>query len=109
MARRPARAFLIASSILLLCLPGATLATFLLLPLWSWVKATVGVEAVGPSGPADWCFLVVYCVLAIAALTILRRRLRASGAMEDSQGFHARSGPGDARGRAIAMERDQPE
>jgi hypothetical protein len=45
------------------CMPAAFIVTLLLLPLWSWIEATYGIESVGHSGPADWCFEVVYVLL----------------------------------------------
>ena len=47
-----------------LCLPVAVLFTLLLLPVWSRVGAALGIAAVGPAGPAAWCFVLVYVVLA---------------------------------------------
>ena len=42
------------------CIPLAAVVTIFLLPFWSWVESRFAVEAVGRSGPADWCYLVVY-------------------------------------------------
>ena len=41
-------------------------ATLMLWPLWSWIEATFGIEAVGHSGPADWCFWATFAVMAVA-------------------------------------------
>jgi hypothetical protein len=70
------RQLLIASSVLLLCLPVAVLLTLLLSPLWSWLEATSAIPAAGPSGPAPWCFVVVYVLVAgpCCAVMLLRRR-----------------------------------
>ena len=73
------QAIFILSSILLLCLPAAVLATLLLLPVWSWLAASFGVAALGPSGPAVWCYAMVYALLAASALLILHRALRRRG------------------------------
>ncbi len=77
------RNLLIASSLLLLWLPVAFLLTLVLLPLWSWVEATTGIESVGHSGPATWCFLAVYGLSvsgSLAAWLLVRRpRRRVSG------------------------------
>jgi hypothetical protein len=32
-------------------------------PLWSWIEASFGIESIGHSGPADWCFVAVYALL----------------------------------------------
>jgi hypothetical protein len=47
-----------------------------LLPLWSWFEAAAGVEAIGHSGPAEWCYLLVFAVLAsgAAVLYLLARK-----------------------------------
>lgn len=37
--------------------------TFLLWPLWSWIEAFTGVESLGHSGPATWCFVAVTLLL----------------------------------------------
>ena len=58
------------AAILLACLPIAFFVTILLLPLWSWVEATYGIESVGHSGPADWCFAATYVLVFLAALSI---------------------------------------
>ena len=59
-------------------LPVSIVATFLLSPFWSWLEASTGVESIGHSGPADWCYLVVLLlVLGIAVLAMgIRRRAR---------------------------------
>jgi hypothetical protein len=63
--------------ILLACFPISLLITFLLTPLWSWIEATYGIESIGHSGPADWCFLTVYGLSTAAssgALLLYRRK-----------------------------------
>ena len=65
--------------ILAVCLPAAFIVTILLLPLWSWIEAAYGIESVGHSGPADWCFWTVYVLLAglgfgVYALVLKARR-----------------------------------
>lgn len=44
----------------IVAIPIAAIATFLLLPLWRWIERVLGVESVGHSGPATWCFVVTY-------------------------------------------------
>ena len=70
------RELLIVSSILLLCLPVAVLLTLMLLPLWPRIGTALGTVAIGPSGPAAWCFALVYVVLAavVAGIMLLRWR-----------------------------------
>lgn len=42
--------------------------TILLVPLWRWVESDLGVEAIGHSGPAEWCFYLVFAFLIVPAL-----------------------------------------
>ena len=70
MSKTAFRHLALALGIAAVCLPAAFLLTFLLLPLWSWIEATYKIESVGHSGPADWCFWVVYAFLAIVGLGV---------------------------------------
>ncbi len=42
--------------------PATAILTLALLPLWRVVETHWGIESVGHSGPADWCFELVYVV-----------------------------------------------
>jgi hypothetical protein len=68
--RRPVRYFFAGLAVLVVCMPIAFIGTFLLSPLWSWMEKTYGIESIGHSGPADWCFYVVYGVLVALAWTV---------------------------------------
>lgn len=62
---------LLSLGVLLLSLPLGVLLTLLLLPLWRWLEGTVGIEAIGHSGPAAWCYgaaIVAFAVLGLALL-----------------------------------------
>ena len=59
-----------ALALCLVALPLAAIVTFLLIPLWRWLEATTGVESIGHSGPANWCFVAVYLVILAAAFGI---------------------------------------
>lgn len=48
--------------------------TILCFPLWSWFESRTGIEAVGHSGPAGWCYAATFAVILVAALTLLARR-----------------------------------
>lgn len=63
---------------LALWLPGTALLTLLLAPLWAWVESRTGIECLGHSGPAGWCFVATGAALAGAALVRAgwRRRTR---------------------------------
>ena len=53
--------------------PISFFATILLLPVWRAIEAYLGVEAIGHSGPAQWCFALVYLLLLAASLIACRR------------------------------------
>jgi hypothetical protein len=58
-----------------LAVPVSAFVTLLLFPLWRWIEAHLHVESVGHSGPAGWCFITSYAVVAAAGgLTWSRRR-----------------------------------
>lgn len=58
-------------------LPLAILITILLFPFWTWIEKTTGIESIGHSGPAVWCFVVSYAVvLAGAGAFLLKRSAR---------------------------------
>jgi len=40
--------------------PLALVLTFLLSPLWRWIESVSGIESMGHSGPANWCFVAVF-------------------------------------------------
>jgi len=50
----------------LVAVPVALAVTLVLFPFWSWVERTTGIESVGHSGPASWCYLAVWVPMAIA-------------------------------------------
>ncbi|HET7042230.1 MAG TPA: hypothetical protein VFI13_09420, partial [Gemmatimonadales bacterium] len=60
----------------LLALPAAAFVTFLMTPFWGWVETQYGIESLGHSGPATWCFLCVYAVMVGVNALILWRRWR---------------------------------
>jgi hypothetical protein len=55
-------------TIIVVSLPIAFWSTLMLLPLWGWIEARYGIESLGHSGPADWCFSVVFLIV-ISTLT----------------------------------------
>ena len=77
--------FLVVLAILGISMPPAFMLTIALLPLWSHIEAKYGIESIGHSGPADWCFELTYVfVVAIvgasfAAVSRQSSRRRASG------------------------------
>ena len=48
---------------------------FLLAPFWRWLEESTGIEAIGHSGPAGWCYLVVYgTVVALLVVVVWSKR-----------------------------------
>ena len=77
-ARRAVRLLRLGMTPLIVGFPLAAVTTLALLPFWSWVEARFGVEAVGHSGPADWCYEVAYVAwVALIAAGLMLRRLAA--------------------------------
>jgi len=55
---------------LLICIvavPVAVLVTIICRPLWAWLESTTGIEAIGHSGPAEWCYLCIYLIVICCA------------------------------------------
>ncbi len=59
--------------VLVLSLPLGVLLTLLLLPLWRWLEDTAGIEAIGHSGPAAWCYGAAIAAFAVLGLALLWR------------------------------------
>ncbi len=53
------------------CLPLTIILTIALLPLWRWIEARYGIEAVGHSGPSDWCFWLIFGAMLPIVLAML--------------------------------------
>jgi len=68
---RSLRYFFAGLAVLVVCMPIAFLITMLLIPLWSWIEATYGIESIGHSGPSDWCFYLVYGVTSTVAFVFV--------------------------------------
>jgi len=60
-----------------LALPIAAVVTIVMAGFWSWFEAKTGIEALGHSGPADWCYGLTYMVVLFLGLAgLLRRRTK---------------------------------
>ncbi len=53
-------------------LPVSFIATILLVPFWRWLEADRGIEAIGHSGPAEWCFWLMWALCVATALVFWR-------------------------------------
>jgi hypothetical protein len=73
--RRVGRAVLLLVAIVVVSMPVTFVVTILLMPLWSAIERHWGIESVGHSGPADWCFWLVFAT-SIMMFTLVARRLR---------------------------------
>jgi hypothetical protein len=63
-------------------IPVAAVVTIALMPLWSWLEEAVAIEAVGHSGPAEWCYLLIY-VIVITAASLTWSMLKRQSPTED--------------------------
>lgn len=70
-----------------IALPLSTLFTLLLLPFWRWLESNSGIESIGHSGPAGWCYLAVFLTVTAAAawLILLRHDTNAANRGLDDQ------------------------
>lgn len=64
--------FAVIGLVALVGVPVTFFATFALLPLWSAIESRYGIESVGHSGPADWCFWTVFVIYLAAAWVFWR-------------------------------------
>jgi hypothetical protein len=60
--------------LLFMAVPLSLLLTLLATPLWSWLERAHGLEAIGHSGPAEWCFFAVFAVISVLLLAGFARR-----------------------------------
>ena len=71
------RLLLILLGAALIVVPVSIVTTILLFPFWSWLEASTGIESVGHSGPAEWCYAAVFLLFtATSALIVFVRRQR---------------------------------
>lgn len=59
----------------LMMVPLSAVIAFVLSPFWGWFEEKFGIEALGHSGPADWCFIVIYALLVLLARATGARQL----------------------------------
>ena len=56
--------------ICILALPVAFFITVITFPFWRWFESITEIESFGHSGPAEWCYWLVYGVLILIATFI---------------------------------------
>ena len=52
-----------------IALPIAAVVTILMSGFWGWFETRTGIEALGHSGPSDWCYGLTYAVVLLLGLT----------------------------------------
>jgi hypothetical protein len=62
MSRSP-RKIVFAFLVLILSILLGIAATLTLIPIWRWFEGATGIESLGHSGPAIWCYLVSSTVI----------------------------------------------
>ena len=72
----PMKSVIMAVFVAVTAVPVTLIATFLLLPVWVWAERELGIEAVGHSGPAEWCFFAIsgLMLLVVALVVAIERR-----------------------------------
>ena len=75
--RRPAiRLVLLPIAVLVTATPLSLLVTLLLLPVWRWLESASGIESIGHSGPAEWCYLLTFLACLVPTSWVWIRALR---------------------------------
>jgi 4-amino-4-deoxy-L-arabinose transferase-like glycosyltransferase len=59
-------------TLVVLGVPVTFFLTIALLPLWGAIERRFGIESVGHSGPAGWCFWAVFLLYLGGALAVTR-------------------------------------
>ena len=66
--KRPLSIVILLLLIIIIAVPLSIVITIVLSPFWSWLETSTGIESLGHSGPAEWCYLVIFLML-VAAIT----------------------------------------
>ena len=70
------KVLLLSGLTLLIIAPLSVLITIVLVPLWRWLEAATGIETIGHSGPAAWCYVLVFVVQSALAGGVVMREAR---------------------------------
>lgn len=62
--------FILFPAILAGAVPLAFIVTFLFCPFWGLLESLTGIESLGHSGPAAWCFYTVYGLIVSASFVM---------------------------------------
>ena len=83
------RSLIVVVMILMAAAPFAFVAAAVLSPLWSWIEAATGLESMGHSGPATWCYLATWGALSALGLLLWRTAARGRSAATPSHSGEA--------------------
>ena len=72
------RTILLSVIALVVTAPLSIVVTVVLFPFWSWLESSSGIESVGHSGPADWCYLFIFVVLLTVLAATLMLKVRSN-------------------------------
>lgn len=70
------KVLLLSGLTLLIIAPLSVLITIVLVPLWRWLEAATGIETIGHSGPAAWCYVLVFVAQSALAGGVVMREAR---------------------------------
>jgi hypothetical protein len=56
--------------IIIIAVPLSIVVTIVLSPFWSWLETSTGIESLGHSGPAEWCYLATFLLLSTAITSV---------------------------------------
>lgn len=84
------RPLVVVVMILMAAAPFAFVAAAVLSPLWSWIEAATGLESMGHSGPAAWCYCATWAALSALGLWMWRISARSRPAPVPPESGEAR-------------------
>lgn len=59
--------------IVVISVPLSILVTIVMFPFWRWFEAATAIESFGHSGPAEWCYLATFLIVATSAVIAFGR------------------------------------
>jgi len=69
--KKPIYLILSITTIIIISAPLSIFITILLYPFWSWLESSTGIESLGHSGPAEWCYVSIFLLLITISILIL--------------------------------------